>query len=115
MPAPSCSDLIRTSLKAHAAPAGTVMFGLDPDIQVKRFSCIGFLDPRVYSSLALGPEDDKRGGSLKLRFDDDVSLPVMFGLDPDIQVKRFSYIGFLDSRVYSSLRSGPRMTKEGAC
>ena len=35
----------------------SVMFGLDPDIQVKQ-GIKNFLDPRVYSSLALGHEDD---------------------------------------------------------
>ena len=44
--------------------------------------------------------------------DDDISLIVMLKLDPDIQVERYGCIGFLDPRVYSSLRSGPRMTKK---
>ena len=36
-----------------------VTFGLDPEVQVEQgIKC--FLDPRVYSSLALGHEDDKR-------------------------------------------------------
>ena len=43
----------------HAAPIGTVILKLAPDIQVKPYSLINPLDPRVYSSLALGPEDDK--------------------------------------------------------
>ena len=37
----------------------SVIFGLDPNIQVEQGIKI-FLDPRVYSSLALGHEDDKR-------------------------------------------------------
>ena len=36
-----------------------VTFGLDPEVQVEQGIKI-FLDPRVYSSLALGHEDDKR-------------------------------------------------------
>ena len=37
----------------------SVTFGLDPEVQVEQgIKC--FLDPRVYSSLALGHEDDKR-------------------------------------------------------
>ena len=36
-----------------------VTFGLDPEVQVEQgIKC--FLDPRVYSLLALGHEDDKR-------------------------------------------------------
>ncbi len=47
-----------------------VTFGLDPNIQVEQgIKC--FLDPRVYSSLALGHEDDKRGKTLTLEVDDD--------------------------------------------
>ena len=37
----------------------SVIFGLDPNIQVEQGIKI-FLDPRVYSLLALGHEDDKR-------------------------------------------------------
>ena len=48
----------------------TVTFGLDPEVQVEQgIKC--FLDPRVYSSLALGHEDDKRGKTLTLEVDDD--------------------------------------------
>ena len=47
-----------------------VTFGLDPNIQVEQgIKC--FLDPRVYSSLALGHEDDKRGKTLALGHEDD--------------------------------------------
>ena len=47
-----------------------VTFGLDPEVQVEQgIKC--FLDPRVYSSLALGHEDDKRGKTLALGHEDD--------------------------------------------
>ena len=47
-----------------------VTFGLDPNIQVEQGIKI-FLDPRVYSSLALGHEDDKREERLTLGHEDD--------------------------------------------
>ena len=63
LPPPTVSRLTEefsVILVPEAEPISfSVIFGLDPNIQVEQGIKI-FLDPRVYSSLALGHEDDKR-------------------------------------------------------
>ena len=62
-----------------------VTFGLDPNIQVEQGIKI-FLDPRVYSSLALGHEDDI--GRVKPEYDNNVAVWI-FGSSPNMTLENF--------------------------
>ena len=80
----------------------SVIFGLDPNIQVKQRSLFFSLDPRVYSSLTLGHEDDRE------------ERPLTLGHEDDKRESRLT-LGFDDDRKERGrLRSGLMMTMSGA-